>query len=104
MQTDNSIASLYNITFRPAYAAGTEAAGPANAFGDFLDAALGAINRTNARLSEAGQAQLDLASGRTDDILSVLMAQEKAYTSLNLTVQVTNRVIDAYREIMRMQL
>jgi len=36
-------------------------------------------------------------------MLAVILAQEKAYTSLNFTVQVTSRIIDAYREIMRIQ-
>jgi len=45
--------------------------------------------------------QIDYAAGRTDDILAVMLAQQKAYSSLNFTVQVTNKIIEAYREIMR---
>jgi flagellar hook-basal body complex protein FliE len=34
----------------------------------------------------------------------VLMAQDRAYSSLNFTVQVTNKIIESYREIIRMQI
>ena len=106
MPTDN-ISSLYNINFQPGVSgvgAAGRPAGSSVSFDGFFGAALNAAGETNGCLNAASQAQLDLASGKTDDILSVMMAQEKAYSSLNLTVQVTNRVIEAYREIMRMQI
>ena len=103
MITDN-IAALYNINFQPAQAANVVPANASNVFGDIYDTALGALGRTNAYLNTANKAQLDFAAGKTDDILAVILAQEKAYSSLNFTVQVTNRVIEAYREIMRMQI
>jgi flagellar hook-basal body complex protein FliE len=62
------------------------------------------IETTNQLQKNAYQAQIDLATGQTDDFLAVMMAQEKATTSLNFTVQVTNRLVESYREIMRMQL
>jgi len=104
MLTDNNIAELYNIAFQPPAAVKPTAAEADNAFGDFYDAALNSLGRTNAYMSAANQAQLDFAAGKTDDILAVMLAQERAFSSLNFTVQVANRVIEAYREIMRMQL
>ena len=75
-----------------------------DAFDTVFNAALAVLNETNSYQKAADAWQQDLAVGRTDNILSVLLAQEKAYSSLNFTVQVTNKLIEGYREIMRMQL
>ncbi len=73
-------------------------------FTSFFDASVNMLNQTNNYQNEAKQLQLDFASGKTDDILAVTLAQEKAMTALNFTVQVTNKFMDAYNEIMRLQL
>ena len=72
-----------------------------NAFESFFDAAVRLLNETNELQIRDEQLQLDLAMGKTDDMLAVVLAQQKAFASLNFTVQVTNRLIEAYREIMR---
>ena len=82
----------------------TKATGKTNSFESFYNAYLNMIDETNTYQLQADQIQLDFAAGKTDDMLSVMLAQEKAYTSFNFTVQVTNKLVDAYREIMRMQL
>ncbi len=73
-------------------------------FTSFFDASVNMLNQTNNYQTEAKQLQLDFASGKTDDMLAVTLAQEKAMTALNFTVQVTNKFLDAYNEIMRLQL
>jgi len=45
----------------------------------------------------------DFITGKTDSIHSVLIAAEKASIALQLMIEVRNKVIDAYNEIMRMQ-
>ena len=74
------------------------------AFDSFYDAAIKLYEDTNKLQLEEIQTQLDYITGKTDNMLSVVMAQEKAYSSLTFTTQVTNKVIEAYREIMRMQI
>jgi flagellar hook-basal body complex protein FliE len=56
------------------------------------------------------QMQLDSASlarqfaaGETDDLVRVVTTAEEASVALQLAVQVRNKVIEAYQEIMRMQ-
>lgn len=44
-----------------------------------------------------------LATGKTDNIPEVMIAAERADIALKLMVQVRNKVIDAYQEIMKMQ-
>ena len=77
---------------------------PDNPFSALFGAAVDMVRDTNQHQLEAYRLQLDFATGRIDDILAVQLAQDRAYTSLNFTVQVTNRIIESYREIMRMQI
>jgi len=77
---------------------------PENPFSAFFGAATDMLRASNEHQLHAERLQLDFATGRIDDILAVQLAQDRASTSLNFTVQVTNRIIESYREIMRMQI
>jgi len=46
---------------------------------------------------------VELLTGQADDLSGLMLDMQKAELSLNLTLQIRNRVIDAYNEIMRMQ-
>ena len=46
---------------------------------------------------------LQLLTGESDDLSGLLIDMQKAELSLNLALQIRNKVIDAYTEIMRMQ-
>ena len=96
------VAELNNINFKPQQL--QSATGGVSVFEDALSAARAVFNETNRLQKKADALQRDFAAGRTDDVLSVLLAQEKAYSSLNFTVQTANKVIESYKEIMRMQL
>ena len=59
---------------------------------------------TNARdEANANQAVLDLAMGRADDLHTVALAASKADISFRKILEVRNRMLEAYQEIMRMQ-
>jgi len=104
--TVGEISALSGISVVPSLqgAAQTNAAEKTSSFDTFFNAYLDMVGETNTLQLEADQIQLDYAVGKTDDMLAVTLAQEKAFASLNFTVQVTNKLIDAYREIMRMQI
>lgn len=68
-------------------------------FGEVLTEALGEVNRLQ---NDAAKASIDLAAGKIQDVSQVAIAVEKANISLQLTMQVRNKVVDAYQEIMRM--
>lgn len=70
-------------------------------FGDFFN---NAINEVNDSQKSAALAQEQLATGNISDVHSVMIAAEKANLALELTVQVRSKVLDAYQEIMRMQM
>lgn len=47
---------------------------------------------------------LQLLSGQADDFSGMLLDAQKAEVSLNLALQIRNKVLDAYKEIMNMQI
>jgi flagellar hook-basal body complex protein FliE len=63
----------------------------------------GAINEVNHVQAEADQAIQQLAAGNKKDIHQTMIALEKAEVSFQLMMQVRNKIISAYEEIMRMQ-
>ena len=68
-------------------------------FGEFLTDALGEVNKLQA---SSAKASFDLAAGNLQDLSQVTIATEKASIALQLTMQVRNKMIDAYQEVMRM--
>ena len=75
-----------------------------NIFDEFYKAAMNLIEDTNNLEIEADQKSLEFAMGKTDNIEEVLIAQEKANILLQFTIQVRNKAVESYKEIMRMPL
>lgn len=71
---------------------------------NFKDLLMDALNNVNTLEQESAKMTEDFIAGRTDDIHSVLIAGEKASISLQYIMEVRNKVLDAYQEIMRMQI
>jgi len=63
-----------------------------------------AMNDVAQLQEEAQQATQQLALGQVDDIHSIMIQTERAALALELTVQVTSKAVNAYNEIMRMQM
>jgi len=98
VNTDNQIS---NISFQ--YDGKARQTHDGKVFEQYFNACLDVLNEVNEQQITADQLQIDFATGRTNNMLSVIMAQEQAATSLNFTVQVTNKLLEAYREIIRQQ-
>lgn len=62
------------------------------------------INKVSNLQHESEKIANDFAVGNTDNIHEVLIAGEKADIALQLTMQIRNKLLDAYNEIMRMQI
>ena len=60
-----------------------------------------AINRVNTLDREANRSVVDLLQGKAD-IHETMVALQKADISMRLLLSIRNKVIEAYREIMRM--
>jgi flagellar hook-basal body complex protein FliE len=69
-------------------------------FGTFLN---NAINNVNETQLQAEQITRDFAVGSDVELHQVVLATEKAALALQLTIQIRNKVIEAYQELMRMQ-
>lgn len=69
-------------------------------FQDFLKESLSQVNNLQV---DAENKNVLLATGKIENIHDVTIASSKAKLALDLTLAVRNKVVDAYREIMRMQ-
>ena len=69
-------------------------------FSEFLSQAMTEVNKLQ---GEARDSAIRLAAGQIQDVAEVAIASEKATIALQLTMQVRNKAIDAYQEVMRMQ-
>lgn len=75
-----------------------------NVFEDFYQAAIDLIEDTNQLELQADQKSLEFVMGKNVNIEDVLIAQEKANILLQFTIQVRNKAVESYKEIMRMPL
>ncbi len=69
----------------------------------FAETLKDAVQEVNQLQKISDQKMQDLATGKTDNIPDVMIAAEKADIALKLMVQVRSKIIDAYQEIMKMQ-
>ncbi len=69
-------------------------------FGEILK---NAVESVNAMQHEAGRLEDAVAKGENVNIHQAVIAGEKAGLSFRLLMQVRNKMIDAYQEVMRMQ-
>ena len=79
-------------------------AAPVQSVGEgFADALKTAVSQVNDTQVAASHAIEKLQTGESRDLHEVMISLEKADISMRLMMQVRNKVIDAYQEIMRMQ-
>lgn len=69
----------------------------------FADTLKEAISNVNELQKDSDTKVQQLATGKTDDVASVMISAEKAEIALRAMVQVRNKIIDAYQDIMKMQ-
>ncbi len=71
--------------------------------GSFVDVLKDSISKVNTLQGEASNAIEGLVKGETKNIHETMIAIEKASVSFNMMIQVRNKLLSAYEEIMRMQ-
>lgn len=69
----------------------------------FRELLMNALQNVSGLEKESDALTDDFIAGRTDSIHSVLIAAEKASLALDLVIEVRDKVLEAYTEIMRMQ-
>ena len=95
LETGKTFSELKNQRIHPEKAELNE-----TSFGDTLKEA---IEKVNTMQKEADLQMQALASGEQTNISEVMIATEKADIALKLMMSVRNKMIDAYQEIMKMQ-
>ncbi|MBN2427702.1 MAG: flagellar hook-basal body complex protein FliE [Deltaproteobacteria bacterium] len=79
-----------------------EAAKQAGSDADFTEFLTDALMETQKAQFEADRAMEKLATGDAKSIHEVMVAMEEADISMRMVVQMRNKIVDAYQEIMRM--
>ncbi len=78
--------------------------GSSSVFDEVYKSAMGMFSETNQLQKNAEKMSTDFALGKITNVHDVMIAQEKASIALQYTVKMKNAVLDAYNEIMRMQI
>lgn len=73
-------------------------------FEAFLSSAMDNIKTTNSYLSDAENEEIKFALGETENTHDLTIALQKASTALQYTVAIRDKVLEAYRELMQMQI
>lgn len=84
-------------------AAPVEASGSTGGTGAFQSMLEGMIGRVEQSQTQATQAAQNFLSGGNEELHSVALAAQRADLQFNLFLQVRNKAVSAYQEIMRMQ-
>ncbi len=73
-------------------------------FDTFLNTAIDNIRETNNYLSKAEDEKIKFALGETDNAHDLGIALQKASSALQYTIAVRDKLMEAYRELMQMQI
>jgi flagellar hook-basal body complex protein FliE len=80
-----------------------EARAKTGSSGGFSDALSKAVTEVNALHQDADKAIQNIQTGHTENLHEAIIALEKADVSFRTLLTVRNKLIEAYQEIMRMQ-
>ena len=67
------------------------------------NAVSGLVNSTNDYVQQAQQAEIDYAMGKLTSTHELSIIENKANIALQYTVAIKNGILDAYKEIMQLQ-
>jgi flagellar hook-basal body complex protein FliE len=71
--------------------------------GGFFETLTKSMEEVNADQNQADQSIKDLVAGKSKNIHETMLQVQKAELSLKTMMQVRNKILEAYKEIMRMQ-
>lgn len=85
-------------------AQGTDPAAGAAGSGGFGAMLRGQMDKLGAAQADGQLAKQDMATGSVDDVAQTMLRVEQANVTLQMATQVRNKVIEAYQEVIRMQM
>jgi len=98
LETGKTISELRDEKMKSGATAGVDKT--TKSFADTLNDAIGEVNKLQ---KTADVKMQQLATGENKNIPEVMISVEKADIALRLMVQVRNKIIEAYQDIMKMQ-
>jgi flagellar hook-basal body complex protein FliE len=81
----------------------TQAVGQAQPAGSFQNILGNFVNEVSEKQAAAGDAVNGLMSGKNVSLHQAMISMEEASVSFQLMVEVRNKLLDSYQELMRMQ-
>lgn len=69
----------------------------------FADMLKNSINEINSLQQQSAEMKSTLVTGEVNELHQVMISAEKSSLAFQLTLQIRNKVVEAYQEIMRMQ-
>ncbi len=69
----------------------------------FADMLKNSINEINSLQQQSAEMKSSLVTGEVNELHQVMISAEKSSLAFQLTLQIRNKVVEAYQEIMRMQ-
>jgi flagellar hook-basal body complex protein FliE len=82
----------------------TAPTGAAGAPGEFQNVLSGAINSLESLNNNASDSINKFLTGENEELHTTVLATQKAELAFQLGLQVRNKVVDAYQEVMKMQI
>ena len=79
-------------------------ASPASRGSEFSNILQGAIDQVEGASNSANQSVQNFLSGDGEDLHSTVLAVQRANLEFDMLMQVRNKVVSAYQEVMRMQM
>jgi flagellar hook-basal body complex protein FliE len=76
----------------------------ANSAGGFASMLANKLTELNSQQASASNEMNAVATGKVDDVAQSMVRIEQANVSLQMATQVRNKVIEAYQEVIRMQI
>ncbi len=97
----NTIQSLYGTT--PVKTTESKV-NPQEGFQSMLSSVMALLDDTNQAVKTANKEQVAFQLGETDNTHDLMIAEQKANIALQYTVAIRDRVLEAYQQIMQMQI
>lgn len=96
-----SIKGLGSIDPRTAYGVGGATGAPKTSFADQLQSAIQDVQNLQTKRDDM---VTDMVSGKTTEVADVMIAAKESQMAFELLMEVRNKLLEGYQEIMRMQI
>ena len=99
-----AIEPVSSVTAATGALGGVDSAMPSAIPDDFSKLLAGQIGELNSSVMNAEAAMTDLAAGKPVELHEVMISLERARITVQTFVQVRNKLVESYQDLMRMQL